>query len=160
MGQVDEAYQVYERGAHSQSIATVTLSTPLPINVARGSDVSGMGLQGQEIIGTTHVDAPVGSTTLSILYTVHPDISDYCRVGGNPIPEFDGCTYAICVYVRLSLSLSLSLCDMCVCIVVGIPVFRFGKRTHFVERMDELVFCTDRILTYPCFGSLGISNMA
>jgi hypothetical protein len=87
------AKAIYTQGAHSKSIATVTLSSGLLNAVPAGTSVSGTNEAGSEISGKTYEDYPIGSTIIRIQYQTIAVQSNYvgCQVGGNPEPKTEGC---------------------------------------------------------------------
>lgn len=93
----DQAYAtakaIYTLGAHSKSVATVTLSKGLDKIVKADTMVSGKSEDGTEIAGRMFEDAGVGATTVKIQYQTSDIQASYvgCQVGARPEPNTDGC---------------------------------------------------------------------
>lgn len=94
-----ESYQVarsiYNEGGHSKSYATITLASPLQMNVPKETRVIGTSTYGNAVFAQTYREAEAGSTTLKISYPTS-DIQEMhvgCQVGALPPYErvTDGC---------------------------------------------------------------------
>ncbi|KAL3924319.1 MAG: hypothetical protein SGILL_001118 [Bacillariaceae sp.] len=87
------AQNIYEQGAHSKSVATVTLNSGLINAVTKGSSVTGTTASGQQVLGKSSSDYPVGATSIDIQYNTIDIQSAYvgCQVGASPTPNTDGC---------------------------------------------------------------------
>lgn len=87
------AKDIYLNGAHSKSVATVTLTTALaaPLNVKM--EVSGKTDKGVEVNGKLLNDYPTGTSKVEVQYDTISIQSSYvgCRVGANPEPITEGC---------------------------------------------------------------------
>jgi hypothetical protein len=90
------AKAIYERGAFSKSVATVTLDTALTGPLNKDTKVLGTSVDGTEINGSLLEDIPSGSTMIKIQYDTTTLQSKYvgCQVGANPEPVLDGCFMA------------------------------------------------------------------
>jgi hypothetical protein len=88
-----EAQDIYEQGAFSKSVATVTLNAALSVPISAGTAVTGTGVNDEEVIGKVYAAATAGDETLRIQYDVNSIQSSYvgCQVGANPDPVTDGC---------------------------------------------------------------------
>lgn len=80
-------------GAHSKSVATVTLSSPLTGPLNADAEVTGTTEAGTQVTGTLLEDYPTGTSTIKVQYDTISIQSNYvgCRVGANPEPFIDGC---------------------------------------------------------------------
>ena len=87
------ALSIYQQGAFSKPIATLTLAEPLLESIASGTSVTGISMNGTEIVGTTVGKTLANETSLRIAYDIDITKEDHvhCSVGGNPTPIFDGC---------------------------------------------------------------------
>lgn len=90
---MENAYNVYTRGAYSQSYAILTLDKDLTVPVAKGVDIFGNATDGTNVRGKTLEAAASGSHILKIQYHVYPVQHSWtaCHVGGNPQPNFERC---------------------------------------------------------------------
>merc|ERR1711935_1223249 len=93
----DDAYTVakaiYEEGAFSKSVATVTLSAPLAADVTKGTAFEGVNAAGDTVLGKAYEDNAAGATSVIIQYKTTDSQKNYvgCQVGANPNPVTDGC---------------------------------------------------------------------
>lgn len=87
------AQKIYEEGAFSKSVATVTLTAALTVPISKGAVVTGTAVNGQQVDGTVFKTASADDTTLRIQYGINSIQSSYvgCQVGANPSPVTDGC---------------------------------------------------------------------
>ncbi|KAG7346339.1 low iron-inducible periplasmic protein [Nitzschia inconspicua] len=87
------AKNIYTNGAHSKSVASVTLNSGLLNAIPAKTPVSGRSASGQEVVGTTLEDYPAGATTIEIQYNTISIQAQYvgCQVGGSPTPNLQGC---------------------------------------------------------------------
>lgn len=93
------AEQLYKEGAHSKSIAVLTLDHPLDRDVFKSSIVHGFSdvVPGfgdpQQVFGSLHHDAKIGDITLWIEYDVNAGqgLNIGCSVGVKPSTEINGC---------------------------------------------------------------------
>jgi len=87
------AMAIYRQGAFSKPIATLTLSKPLQDSISSGTRVTGMAMDGSDIVGKTVGKTAANDTNIRIAYD--NDIMEtghtHCSVGGNPSPIIDGC---------------------------------------------------------------------
>ncbi|CAB9514269.1 expressed unknown protein [Seminavis robusta] len=89
----EAAYKIYTQGAFSKSYALLSLQSPLPISLAKGTTLLGHTTNGKEVLGQLLEETPPGSTTLKFRYHPSPiqDTWTNCHVGGNPTPNTEGC---------------------------------------------------------------------
>lgn len=93
----EEAYsaakRIYEEGAFSKSVATVTLSAPLAIDVEKGTPFMGVDADGNQVAGKAYSDNAAGASKVVIQYKTSDSQKNYvgCQVGANPSPNTDGC---------------------------------------------------------------------
>lgn len=89
----DVAKNIYTQGAHSKSVATVTLNSGILNAVPAGTSVSGSSPSGTEIVGTIYKDYSAGATSIEIQYQTIAIQSSYvgCQVGASATPNTDGC---------------------------------------------------------------------
>jgi hypothetical protein len=87
------AQRIYEEGAFSKSVATVTLNTALSVPISIGTDVTGTAVDEMQVDGKVYSAARAGDQTLRIQYNVNSiQVSHLgCQVGANPNPLTDGC---------------------------------------------------------------------
>ena len=87
------AQRIYEDGAFSKSVATVTLNAALSVPISAGTVVTGTAVNGKQVDGKVYGAAKTGDQTLRIQYGVNSIQSSYvgCQVGANPNPVTDGC---------------------------------------------------------------------
>lgn len=85
-----KALRVYENGAHSKSIATVTLTSPLTSALADDTPITGTSVDEQEVTGIAYGSFDVGVVDIKIQYSTK-DIQDSyvgCRVGAVAGTEY------------------------------------------------------------------------
>lgn len=93
----DDAYAsakaIYEEGAFSKSVATVTLGAPLASDVPKGTPIEGVNAEGVAVLGKAYEDNAAGATSIIIQYKTSDSQKNYvgCQVGANPNPNTDGC---------------------------------------------------------------------
>lgn len=90
----DQALRFYKEGAHSLSVAVLTLDLGLPIHVPEGTEMMGYGDNDTVINGTIYADAFPGDTQVMFQYPVSSDDKHLaCQVGARPIgeQELGGC---------------------------------------------------------------------
>lgn len=87
------AKDIYINGAHSRSLATITLGSALSGPVKADTPVTGKSTLGKEVKGVIYEDYPAGTSVIQIQYEVNTIQSTWvgCRVGANPEPFTDGC---------------------------------------------------------------------
>ena len=85
------AREVYEFGAYSKSFAMLTLDSPLPSKVEKGTELEATDLQNRTITGKALSDAT--DSIIQFQYPVSEEQANHvaCRVGANPNPLTDGC---------------------------------------------------------------------
>merc|ERR1712176_1230477 len=83
----------YEEGAYSKSVATVTLSAGLPADVPKGTSITGVGADGNMVIGKAHGDNAAGATSIIVQYQTSDSQKNYvgCQVGAAINPNTEGC---------------------------------------------------------------------
>jgi len=96
LGNVDSyaaARRIYEEGAYSKSVAEITLATPLPNNVEKGTIIFGNGADGNQVAGKAYEDNAAGATRLIVQYQTSDSQKNYvnCQVGAAVSPNLDGC---------------------------------------------------------------------
>lgn len=64
------ALRIYTEGAYSKSVAEVTLATPLPSDVEKGTLIMGKGADGNQVAGKAYEDNAAGSTSIVFQYKV------------------------------------------------------------------------------------------
>jgi hypothetical protein len=91
-----QALRIYSEGAYSKSVAEVTLSEPLIMDVEKGTDIFGVGSDGNQVAGKAYEDNAAGATALIIQYRTSDSQKDYvsCQVGASTTPNTDGCLAA------------------------------------------------------------------
>jgi len=93
-GDFTTAKNVYELGAFSKVVATLTLSEGLPVALDKGAQLHGMvdtATSSQrssigDVIVTTYDAYPAGTTDIKVKYH-----TENCYVGANPAPILTGC---------------------------------------------------------------------
>ena len=87
------ARKIYEQGGYSKSVAKVTLSTPLPMQMSKSTPVTGQNANGVAVYGKLYDTYANGATTIEIQYTTSDIQNSYvgCQVGGLAKPNLDGC---------------------------------------------------------------------
>ena len=87
-----QARKLYESGAYCQSYATLTLSSPLTIDIQAGTEVSQGGIK-----GFVHEDAKTDDGTLKVNYLLpfgtpsYMGVNQVCSAAGNPTPQLSKC---------------------------------------------------------------------
>jgi hypothetical protein len=91
------ALKVYERGAFSWPYADLEVKEGLPIEMPKGTKVTGISSFDKEIEGSVLEHASAGSTLLRVQYHFSDDREPghECHVGANPIPNLKGCKYTM-----------------------------------------------------------------
>jgi hypothetical protein len=87
------AKNIYREGAHSKSVASITLNSGLLNALPDATPVSGRSSSGVEVLGTTYEDYEAGTTDIVIQYDTITVQSNYvgCQVGASPTPKTEGC---------------------------------------------------------------------
>lgn len=87
------ALRIYTEGAYSKSVAEVTLATPLPSDVEKGTLIMGKGADGNQVAGKAYEDNAAGSTSIVFQYKVAETQKNYvnCQVGASTTPNTAGC---------------------------------------------------------------------
>mmetsp|Transcript_17619 Transcript_17619/g.49856 ORF Transcript_17619/g.49856 Transcript_17619/m.49856 type:complete len:503 (-) Transcript_17619:120-1628(-) len=90
---IQQAKDVYEKGAFSKTVATVTVSPSLATAIAKGTKLSGKTADGTQVDGTLFEAYTANSGTLRFQYEVNSKQAQYvnCQVGANPDPNIEGC---------------------------------------------------------------------
>jgi hypothetical protein len=91
-----QALRIYSEGAYSKSVAEVTLTAPLPIDVEKGTLIMGVGADGNQVAGKAYEDNAAGATSIIIQYKTSDTQKNYvtCQVGASTTPNFQGCLAA------------------------------------------------------------------
>jgi hypothetical protein len=91
-GNYSAAQNVYEQGAHSKSIAVLTLSTGLTKVIPEGSQIEGRNVKSRAVSGKAYKDFSVGTKTIEVQYDTSDIQASYvgCQVGGSSEPVIDG----------------------------------------------------------------------
>jgi len=91
-----QALRIYSEGAYSKSVAEVTLSAPLIMDVEKGTEIFGVGADGNQVAGKAYEDNAAGATALIIQYRTSDSQKDYvsCQVGASTTPNTVGCLAA------------------------------------------------------------------
>ena len=92
----EDAKAIYENGAFSKSVSTLTLSEALTVEIAKGTKFSGSADTGSSESSTPQqvsdvavfasADFAVGATEITVQY-----VNEGCYVGSNPDPVTGGC---------------------------------------------------------------------
>lgn len=92
----DAAYRIYVEGAHSKSVAEVTLSEPLAASIDKGTLIMGFTENGNQVAARALEDTPSGVVQLNIQYWTSDSQKNYvmCRVGASLSPTMIGCLAA------------------------------------------------------------------
>jgi len=96
----DEAYsnalRIYTEGAYSKSVAEVSLSGPLPVDIEKGTPFMGKTASGNQVAGKAFEDNAAGSTSIIFQYKVAETQRNYvdCQVGASTSPNTNGCLAA------------------------------------------------------------------
>ena len=87
-----KAQRIYEEGAHSKSIAVITLTSAPNGPINAGATVTGVGENGSQVTGTV-LENVANSQTVEVQYDTIAIQNEYvgCRVGANPDPYTAGC---------------------------------------------------------------------
>jgi len=87
------ARRIYEEGAFSKSVATVTLVTGLPRDVPKNTPIMGIGSDGNQIAGVAYADNAAGQTSFIVRYRTSDSQRNYvnCQVGASVNPNLEGC---------------------------------------------------------------------
>jgi hypothetical protein len=89
-----DARAIYEQGAHSLSVATIQLDTPLQRDMLARSVVSGKTQSGRDLVASLLSYTPARATTLDIVYPVSTEEgAPQCQAGGSIVPKTDGCKF-------------------------------------------------------------------
>lgn len=85
------ARSVYEKGAHCQPFATLSLTNSTRVRIQEFTHVSGTTMQGDQVSGFTRNSYKIGTTKIHVLYDEDQLVPATCEFGGNPEPVLDGC---------------------------------------------------------------------
>lgn len=73
------AKNVYEKGAHSKVVASITLGAGLEVDLNEGDQITGKNDQGGQVVLKAYDDYPAGTTEIRAQY-----VTEGCYVGGLP----------------------------------------------------------------------------
>jgi len=87
------ALEIYVEGAYSKSVAEITLSAPLPIDVEKGTLIMGRGADGNQVAGKAYEDNAAGALDIIVQYQTSDSQKNYvtCQVGATTTPNTLGC---------------------------------------------------------------------
>jgi len=87
------ALQIYTNGAHSKSVAEITLTTALATELPKGSLVTGPTVNGKTTTGKLYEAASANTNSIKVQYTTSDDRMAHvgCQVGASVDPAYDGC---------------------------------------------------------------------
>jgi len=87
------ALRLYTEGAHSKSVAVVTLTMPLQIDVAKGTSFMGVDADGNQVAGKAYENNVAGATEVKVQYKTTDSQKDYvgCQVGASVNPNIERC---------------------------------------------------------------------
>jgi hypothetical protein len=87
------AKNIYTQGAHSKSVASITLNSGLLNSLPAATPVAGKTASGVEVAGTTYEDYSAGTTNIVIQYDTITVQDKYvgCQVGASTTPNTEGC---------------------------------------------------------------------
>jgi hypothetical protein len=91
-----QARKIYSEGAYSKSVAEVTLNAPLPMDVEKGTEIMGVGADGNQVAGKAYADNALGATSIIVQYQTSDSQKNYvaCQVGASTTPNTEGCLVA------------------------------------------------------------------
>jgi hypothetical protein len=89
----DFAHNYYAEGAHSLSVATLTLAQPLSTLLLKGAEVTGEDEYNHDVTGILYQDASANSQILFFQYQAKEGDTKLCRVGALPVDDqiVNGC---------------------------------------------------------------------
>lgn len=87
------ALRIYTEGAYSKSVAEITLSSPLPTDVEKGTLIMGVGADGNQVAGKAYEDNAAGAMDIIVQYQTSDSQKNYvmCQVGATTTPNTVGC---------------------------------------------------------------------
>ena len=87
------ALALYTQGAFSESVAEVTLATPLSGGIQKGTRILGLNNDGNQVVGLAYEDYASGATNIVVQYRTSDSQKNYvdCQVGASLSPNTDGC---------------------------------------------------------------------
>jgi len=90
------ALRIYTEGAYSKSVAEITLSSPLPTDVEKGTPIMGVGSDGNQVAGKAYEDNAAGASSIIVQYKTSDSQKNYvsCQVGATTTPNTVGCLAA------------------------------------------------------------------
>ena len=91
---LNQAFNIYSRGAFSGSEATITISPGLTVGAKKGMPVTGFSpTRIYQVTGTLNNAYPATTNVLKILYDISAVQDNYvgCQVGANPTPNTERC---------------------------------------------------------------------
>ena len=92
-GSFAAAKAIYQQGAFSKNVASVTLDLPLGTALSKGTPITGTAADGSGVVGKAYEDSAAGATNLLVQYKTSDSQNSYveCQVGANPNPNTSGC---------------------------------------------------------------------
>ena len=87
------ALRIYTEGAHTRMVAQITLTSPLPKDIAKDTPMIGTSPSGISVWAYAYEDNLAGSEYMTIKYHVSESQKNYvlCRVGASVDPMTKGC---------------------------------------------------------------------
>lgn len=81
------ALEVYRRGGHSKSFASLTLEGGLPMAIPKGRTMVGKNNAGETVSGRALDDYPINATSIGFQYVTGESYGDHvrCQVGALPV---------------------------------------------------------------------------
>lgn len=79
-----QARKYYTEGAHSESVATLTLAEPHDMGVPEGYKIVGRNVNGDNVQGTVYREVMPGSRQILFKYEIDEKTGQLCHVGANP----------------------------------------------------------------------------
>lgn len=91
-----QALRIYSEGAYSKSVAEITLTQALPMDVEKATVIMGVGADGNQVAGKAYEDNAAGATSIIVQYKTSDSQKNYvsCQVGASTTPNTDGCLAA------------------------------------------------------------------
>lgn len=93
----DESYEaarrIFNEGGNSKSYATITLSTPLAVDVAEDDEIIGRSEDGTQVAGKAYDPYTTGTSTINVFYETTDTQAEYvnCQVGALVETNLEGC---------------------------------------------------------------------
>lgn len=83
----ETAEKIYQEGAFSKSVSSLTLAEPLSIDIPQGANLTGTSTSGSPVaVFAQGVNYTAGATSIAVQYR-----DEGCYVGANPDPVVTGC---------------------------------------------------------------------